>query len=260
MMSLPLPLRHTAGLVTLVVPAKDEEAAIGDTLRSLPLSTLAAAGFATEVVVLDGASADRTAAIARAHGARVIGDVEDGKGSALRNARPHFAGDYIVMLDADGTYATDAIPSVLDPLAWGEADVVMGRRRPQSGAMSHVHRFGNRVLSLGASMLYARRCPDVCTGLWGFRQDALRALPLKSRGFELEAEMFALASRLGMRVAHVPVDYLPRSGVAKLSAGRDGMRILSMLLKVRFASLAPRASRAVPLSASRLPPKKQVRV
>lgn len=248
--------RYETGLVTIVVPAKNEAEAIGETLRSLPLSTLHAAGFKTEVVLLDGHSRDGTAEIARRHGAIVVSDPEPGKGSAVRNARDSLRGDYVVMIDADGSYAPDAIPRVVSRLAWGEAEIVMGTRRMQEGAMSGLHRVGNSVLSLGAAVLYGRPCADLCTGLWGFRAESLRALPLTSRGFELEAELFSLASRLDLRIARVPVDYLPRKGETKLSSGRDGLRIGWCLLRSRFIPLqqpevppvrAPQRERPMPI-------------
>ncbi len=231
------------GLVTIVIPAKDEQAAIGPTLRALPRATLLAAGLDTEVIVLDGNSTDNTAGIARDHGATVIPDRSaDGKGTALRDARPLFRGDYIVMLDADGTYPPDTIPSVLVPLLVGDADVAMGRRRPTPGAMSPSHKAGNAVLSATASLLYGRRCPDLCTGLWAFRADALRSLPLRSRRFGLEAELFALSCRRKLRIAQVPIDYLPRRGAGsrpKLRFGPDGSRIALRLLRSRVTRLPP---------------------
>lgn len=230
------------GLVTIVVPAKDEAGAIGDTLRSLPRATLHTAGFATEVIVLDGHSKDDTTAIARSWGAEVRPDIGRGKGSAVRGARSAFRGDYVVMLDADGTYAPDAIPRVVDLLASGSADVVMGDRRPLDGSMSAMHRAGNTLLSLGATLLYGRRVRDLCTGLWGFRTDALRLLPLRSTGFELESELFALSARLGHRIRHTDVDYLPRHGSSKLTTA-DGLRIGWCLVRNRFAVLkAPTAA------------------
>lgn len=239
--------RHA--LVTIVVPAKDEQAAIGPLLRALPKATLLAAGLDCEVLVLDGNSKDNTASIARDHGATVIPDRSaDGKGTALRDARPLFRGDYVVMLDADGTYPPDAIPSLLVPLIVGDADITMGTRIPRPGAMSPSHRVGNLVLSTTATLLYGRKCPDLCTGLWAFRADALKQLPLRSKRFGLEAELFALACRRRLRIAHVRTDYLPRSGkgsVAKLRFGRDGSRIALRLLRTRLMRL-PRAPTAAP--------------
>jgi dolichol-phosphate mannosyltransferase len=225
-------------LVSIVVPAKNEEAALGATLEALPVHTLSTLGFDSEVVVLDGNSTDSTVDIALAWGAIVVRDRGQGKGAAVREARQAIRGDYTVMMDADGTYASDAIPRVLDPLHRDEADIVMGNRRKQTGAMTGVHRVGNAMLSLSATALYGRRCPDLCTGLWGFRTEALRALPMQSIGFELEAELFSLASRLNFRIRHTPVDYLPRAGTSKLTT-MDGFRIGWTLVRSRFQDLPP---------------------
>ena len=230
----------TRGLVTIVIPAKNEQASIAATLGRLPMATLRAAGLEAEVLVLDGNSSDQTATIARDCGATVIPDRSaDGKGTALRDARPLFRGDYVVMLDADGTYPPDTIPSMLVPLLVGDADIAMGRRRATKGAMTASHKVGNALLSATATMLYGRKCPDLCTGLWAFRADALRSLPLKSKRFGLEAELFALASRRRLRFAHVDIDYLPRRGgsAPKLRFGPDGTRIVLRLLKSRFTRM-----------------------
>jgi glycosyltransferase involved in cell wall biosynthesis len=226
------------GLVTIVVPAKDEEQGIGLTLRSLPLRTLQYQGFRTEVLVLDGNSRDATPRIARQWGAEVVGQPSPGKGVAFRVARPRMRGDYVVMIDADATYAADAIPAMLEMLAAREADVVMGSRRKgrrAPGAMGSLNSFGNWALSTAASVLYLRRCSDVCTGLWGFRREALQALRLQGTGFELEVELFGRAARQGLRVREVPVDYMPRRGGTKLNRGADGLRIGWWLLRTRFA-------------------------
>lgn len=237
-------------LVTIVIPAKDEAAAIARTIAALPLETLRLEGFETEVVVLDGNSRDGTARIAASLGARVLTDAEPGKGNAVRLARRHLRGEFIVMLDADGTYAPDAIPRVLGPLAFGAADIVMGARVAQPGAMSASHRVGNLLLSMAAATLYGRRCPDLCTGLWGFRAEALRSLPLRSRRFGLEAEIFALAARMRLRVSHVTVDYLPRIGTSSLRAVRDGWRILRRLVVSRVARVPRPAPFAAPAEAA----------
>lgn len=223
--------------LTLVVPAKNEEEVIGETLSSLPITTLETMGLNVEVYVLDGNSEDRTHAIARRWGATVIPDSHEGKGAAFRHALDSFQADYVLMLDADGTYPPDAIPRVLGPLIHGDADVVKAPRNVQPGAMKLSHRAGNALLSLEASVLYARRCQDLCTGMWAFRGEVLDTLPLQSTGFELEAELFALTSRLDLRVERVPIDYLPRMGETNLSGRRDGWRIAWWLVRSRFTRL-----------------------
>lgn len=233
-----MPAVPEGGMITILVPAKDEAAAIGATLDSLPLDALRAAGFDVEVVVLDGHSTDGTDRIAIEHGARVILDRGEGKGSAVRDGRTHLKGRYIVMLDGDGSYPAESIPRLLDPILRGDADIVMGDRVRRPGSMSGLHRLGNLALSLEASMLYGHKCPDLCTGFWAFRADALQAMPLRSTGFEIEAEMFAMASRLRLRVAHIRIDYRPRAGTSHLSAARDGPRIGWCLVRSRFQRMA----------------------
>jgi dolichol-phosphate mannosyltransferase len=231
------PERTIRGLVTVVLPARNEEAGIASTIRSIPVATLRAIGLDTEIVVLDGRSHDRTAEIARALGGIVIPDREPGKGAALRNAVPQFRGEYVVMLDADGTYAPDAIPRVLGPILRGDIDVVIGHRRRTKGSMSTSHFVGNKALSLFATFLFGRTCQDVCTGMWGFRASTLRAMPLQSKGFGLEAELFGWATRLRARATHVRVDYLPRRGETKISFGHDGLRIVRRLMHTRFGPI-----------------------
>lgn len=234
--------RQRSKSVTILLPAKDEAEAIGSTMRSIPTDTLEAMGLDVEVLVLDGQSSDATREIVYDHGgATVVFDEGRGKARAVRNGRRHVHGDHVVMLDADGTYAVDAIPRVLAPLIHDDADVVMGHRRPLPGAMSGTHRFGNAVLTLVACTLYLSRCPDLCTGLWGFQADAFHALPLRSRAFELEADMYACASRMDLRIEHAPVDYLPRLGASKLDAW-DGLRILWWLLRSRMTPLETHGS------------------
>ncbi len=241
----------TAGLVTIVVPAKNEESGIGSMLLSLPLAALHASGFTTEVIVLDGHSRDATRTIARRCGALVLPDNGHGKSAAFREARSAFHGDYVVMLDADGTYSPDAIPRVVALLASGGADVVMGDRIAHDGAMTAFHRAGNAMLSLGATLLYGTRVRDLCTGLWGFRSDALRRMPLKSEGFALESELFALSARMHLRIRHTSVDYLPRTGESKITTG-DGFRIGWCLVRNRFVPLTQKA-RPAPTPAGRTP-------
>jgi glycosyltransferase involved in cell wall biosynthesis len=227
-------------LVTIFLPAKNEEGAIGRTLRSMPIATINAMGFDVELLVLDGHSTDQTAEIARGFGATVIPDGPGvrGKGAAVRQAIPLFHGEFAVMIDADGTYAADAIPRVLLSLLRDEADIVMAHRLIQPGSMTPSHLVGNVALSLLASGLNQKLVLDVCTGLWGFRTSLLRSMPLQSNRFGLEVELFSYAIRLGHRVKRVRVDYLPRvGGAANLSFGHDGLRILQRMMRARFGPI-----------------------
>ena len=222
--------------ITILLPAKNEEDGIETTFASLPVQRLLELGYPVEILVADGRSHDRTREVALAHGARVIQQLGTGKGRGVRIALEVAKGDYVVMLDADATYPAKAIPAFVAMLEEGY-DVVMGSRflgRIDPLAMKRVNRLGNHGLSLLASVLYGRRCTDVCTGMWAFRRDTMRSLGLSSTHFEVEAEMFARAARAGLRVAELPITYARREGVTKLGSVRDGLRIGAALVRYRL--------------------------
>lgn len=222
--------------VTVLLPAKNEESGIEATFAALPIARLVELGYPVEILVADGRSHDRTRDVARKNGARVIQQLGTGKGRAVRAALAVARGEYIVMLDADATYPAHAIPAFIAMLDDGY-DIVMGSRFRgdiQEGAMKRVNRFGNHALSALASVLYGRRCTDVCTGMWAFRRETVRNLGLTSTHFEVEAELFARAVKADLRIAEVPIWYGRREGVTKLGSVGDGVKIGAALLRYRF--------------------------
>jgi dolichol-phosphate mannosyltransferase len=232
----PRPLRATRPSVTILLPAKDEEGGIEATFAALPLERLGDLGYPVEILVVDGRSHDRTRDVAARHGARVIQQLGTGKGRAVRSALDVAKGEIVVMLDADATYPAHAIPAFVAALEEGY-DVVMGSRfrgAIDAGAMKRTNRFGNRALSALASALYAKRCTDVCTGMWAFRREAVRALGLTSTRFEVEAELFARCARARLRIGELPIQYYRREGLTKLGSVRDGLRIGAALVRYRF--------------------------
>jgi dolichol-phosphate mannosyltransferase len=223
--------------ITILLPAKNEEDGIEATFAALPVRRLLHLGYPVEILVADGRSHDRTREVAVAHGARVIQQLGSGKGRGVRAALGVAKGEYIVMLDADATYPARAIPAFVAMLEEGY-DVVMGSRflgRIDEGAMKRVNRVGNHGLSGLASLLYGRRCTDVCTGMWAFRASAVRELALTSTHFEVEAELFAKSAMGKLRLVEVPITYGMREGVTKLGSVGDGLKIGAALLRYRFA-------------------------
>lgn len=231
------PQRLDRPMVTILLPAKNEESGIEATFASLPTDRLQRLGYPVEILVADGKSHDRTRDVALSHGARVIQQLGTGKGRAVRSALDVAKGEFVVMLDADATYPARAIPAFVALLDEG-FDVIMGSRflgRIDDGAMKGLNRVGNHALSALASMLFRRRCTDVCTGMWAFRRQMVRNLGLTATGFEIEAELFARSARANLRIAEVPIQYAPREGVTKLGSVADGLRIGAALMRYRVA-------------------------
>jgi dolichol-phosphate mannosyltransferase len=98
--------------------------------------------------------------------------------------------------------------------------------------MSRLHNFGNRALSKISSIRNSRRISDLCTGLWGFNSEALMAMEIKSKGFDLEAELAGLARRKGLAHVEVQVDWTQRKGgTSKLRSLTDGFIILLRIIR-----------------------------
>ena len=216
----------------ILIPTLNEAEAIGqtidDVLEHVP---------GCLVLVINGPSTDRTADIARDRGATVI-DAPKGKGLAIRTVLPdildQYPGEYYVMLDGDYTYPAKHIPSILRELK--EVGTVIGYRAiREHGSMTATNKVGNWGLSMLASTLYKTWVQDVCSGLWGFRRDALREFTLTSDSFTLEVDLFANAVRNGYGLAQIPIEYRARIGgsVPKLKVS-DGFEIAWFLLKARF--------------------------
>ncbi len=163
-----------------------------------------------------------------------IDEPKRGKGIAVTNAFSKVVTDYVMVIDADGTYPVQAVPQLLGMLQKG-ADAVVGYRHwKKKGAMTLLHKVGNFGLSLGASILYGCKIKDVCSGMWGFRTEIVRSFSLTSKGFTLEAEFFVNASKKNYKLAQAPIEYIPRKGGKAKVTARDGLKIGWFLVRRRF--------------------------
>lgn len=233
--------------VSVVIPAKNEARNIGWLLARLP------AGI-DEVVLVDGHSTDGTvdAAVQVRPDIKVVMDGGRGKGDALRVGFAAATGDYIVMIDADGSMDPAEIDLFVAGLADGN-DLVKGSRFARGGGttdMSGIRRAGNWCLLWLVNILYGRLFTDLCYGYCAFRRQALTSLGLKTDGFEIETEIVVRSVKAGLRIGEVPSFESPRhTGQSNLNAWRDGQRVLYTLLRERFMPDAPVAAQAVAVGA-----------
>jgi glycosyltransferase involved in cell wall biosynthesis len=243
------PARRTQPTVTVVIPALNEARNIGWTLERLP-------DCVTEVVVVDGRSADDTVAVARAvrPDVVVVDQPRRGKGLALRTGFSYATGDYIIMIDADGSMDPGEIPLYVAFLEHGY-DLVKGSRFALGGGsddMSLVRRVGHWPLRELANVLFGISFTDLCYGFCAFRRDRLPDLDLHADGFEIETELLLRAVKAGLVMTEAPSFELPRrSGESNLRTFRDGGRVLRTLLRERM-NRAPRgrgpAHEAIPVA------------
>jgi glycosyltransferase involved in cell wall biosynthesis len=231
----------------VVIPALDEEEALPQVLRELP------PGWVEEVVVCDNGSRDRTAQVARAHGATVVFEPRRGYGSACQRAlralreRPAGPPEVVVFLDADHSDFPEELPALLGPILRGEAELVIGSRALREDARAALlpqARWGNLLAVSLLRWTWGARFTD----LGPFRAvtwAALERAGLRDPDFGWTVELQVRAAQLGLRAAEVPVRYRARVGRSKITgtlAGslRAGKKILLTIARFRLAELLGR--------------------
>jgi rSAM/selenodomain-associated transferase 1 len=220
--------------VAVVLPARNEADALGQVLAELPRRLV------HEILVVDNGSSDGTAEAAARGGARVVREPVAGYGRAclagLAALDP--AADVVVFLDADHADYAEELERLLEPIAQGRAELVIGSRtsRAQPGSLTWPQRVGNRLACALMRALFGARYTDLGP-FRAIRREALARLRMRDRAFGWTVEMQAKAARLGLRVVEVPVRYRPRIGRSKISGTlsgtvRAGVAIISTILRI----------------------------
>lgn len=200
--------------VSVVVPAYNEEGAIEATVGALREVTRPLE--ASEIIVVDDGSADRTAELAERAGARVISLAENrGYGAALKTGIAAATHDTLVIIDADGTYPPDAIPKLLAHIE--RYDMVVGARVGPGAAIPRVRRPAKWVLGRLASFLAGRRIPDLNSGLRVIRRDVVERFEhLLPSGFSFTTTITLAVLCSDGLIRYEPIDYYERVGESKI--------------------------------------------
>jgi len=224
-------------MISIVIPALNEEGIVGKTVKSVPVEKLNENGLDVEIVVVDNASTDNTAQEARDAGARVVYGEKRGYGNAYLKGFSEAKGDIIVMGDADGTYPFPMTYEFIQPILKGEADFVMGSRLKgdiKKGAMPALHRYvGNPFLTWMLNFLFKAGISDAHCGMRAIKKETINKLGLKSPGMEFASEMVIEAARKNIKIAEIPITYYPRGGESKLSSFSDGWRHVRFMMLYR---------------------------
>jgi hypothetical protein len=198
--------------------------------------------FVDEVIVVDNNCTDRTAAIAAAHGARVVVERRAGYGYAYQCGLPHARGDIIATVDGDGTYPAPEIARMIDHLETHDVDFVSANRFPldHPDAMHRRNQIGNTILTGTTRLLYRVRIADSQSGMWVFRRRCLEVMHLAEGGmaFSEEIKLEAIVAP-GIRFAETHIPYMPRIGMTKLFTFRDGVGNLVYLVRRRLRRARP---------------------
>ena len=238
-------------LLSIVIPAYNEAAYIGDVLKAIADVDARPLGFEKEVLVVNDGSTDATEAIARSFessGVKCFNQVPNqGKGRAVQRGIRESNGDYVLVQDADLEYDPRDYLAMLEKLRTG-ADVIYGSRvlgqiresrwlgrHPQQGFGPWI---AGWILSFWTLLLYGKWITDTLTAYKLYPVAALKKMNVETSGFETDHEITARLIRGGFKIAEVPISYRPRSRAEGKKIGpRDGLIAIWTLLKFRLKRL-----------------------
>jgi len=226
--------------IIAVIPALNEEGAIGNTLRRLPPAVVERA------IVVDGGSTDATVAEARALGAEVIEETRRGYGRACLTGAERAAdlgADLVLFMDGDGADAVELAARLVAPIEAGEADFVLATRTRgvrEAGSMGWHQVLAGEMIGRAVGVLAGTRYTDMCA-FRALRVADLLRLGMREMTYGWNLEMQIRAPRAGLRVREVALPYYRRVAGASKVAGnfrgtvRAGGRILGTLARVGLA-------------------------
>ena len=200
-----------------MIPTYNEVETISEVIKRIPRSKI---GGRVEVLVLDDASNDGTGEAAEAEGATVLRSRERlglarqfrrGLDEALRHRA-----DIVVSMDADLQFAPEEMPKLCEPIARGEADIVLGSRfKERAEHVNHSNRLGNRFLTYVVDRLVGANLSDTQTGFRAFSREAAAKLNVLSN-YTYTQEVIIQAVYKRMKILEVPVSLRRRNGKSRL--------------------------------------------
>lgn len=194
---------NRVGVIDVVVPVRDHAASLAPLLRDLPHRAI------RSVVVVDRASTDRSAEIARDAGALVLHEASGGYGAACQRAQAHFSAlprvpDIVVFIPGDRPAAASAVLDLVAPISERSVELVVGTH-------SGRRRVSERLVLGLIDTVYRQRWSGV-GAVRALKFPALVALGMRDRGDGWDVEMLVRAVKLGLTTDEVMVPGDPQSG------------------------------------------------
>lgn len=223
--------------VAIVIPAYNEERTIIDVIRGLRQY-----GFLTLIVVDDGSS-DRTGELACHEGVILLRHIINrGLGGALGTgitAALHLGAEAIVTFDADGQHDPDDIARLVEPIAKGEADVVIGSRMLEPTGMPYARQLANWSANIVTYLLFRGWTTDSQSGLRAFSRRAAAQIQIMTNGMEVSSEIIAeiVKNRLKRKEVAVQAVYTDYS-LSKGQSFKVGLQTLMKLILAKVRRLA----------------------
>ena len=225
--------------IAVILPAYNEELTILDTIvdfnKALPDA---------EIWVINNASKDNTEQVARevfkTIGCKggVLNEDRPGKGNAVRCGFGQIEANIYVLADADMTYPAEQVHQLIEPVADGTADMVVGDRHSAGHYAAEnkrpLHGVGNRLVRALVNRLFKADLRDIMSGYRVFNRHFVKNYPILVAGFEIETDMTLHALDKKFRIVELPINYKdrPDGSVSKLNTFTDGIRVLTTIANV----------------------------
>ena len=223
--------------LSIVIPAFNEAATIERVLARISDSV----GHFHEIIVVDDASTDQTAAQVEAQASRdprirlLRHSQNSGKTAALRTGFAAVTGDLVVIQDADLEYDPADIPDLIAPILNGRGDVSLGSRfmvKRAGRVLYYRHYLANKFLTFLNNVLTDLNCTDVETGYKAMRAEIAKRMIIESSGFGFEVEFIAKCKKAGFRLFEVPINYFGRTyAEGKKITFLDGLAAIYFIVK-----------------------------
>jgi len=213
--------------ISVVLPAKNESGAIGDTIKEIQ-----ALNLIDEILVVNDGSTDQTQEVAEKFGARVIcHPYSKGNGAAIKTGARNAGGDVIVFMDADGQHDPQDIPRLLAKIIEGY-DLVVGAR--QEGSQASVGRgIANKLYNNLASYMSEHKVEDLTSGFRAVRAEKFREfIYLLPNGFSYPTTSTMAFFRAGYSVTYVPIHAAKRIGKSHIHPVKDSIRFFLIIFKI----------------------------
>ncbi|MBO5322680.1 MAG: glycosyltransferase [Oscillospiraceae bacterium] len=189
------------------------------------------------IYVYDNNSSDDTAKIAKAAGAVVRPEYQQGKGNVIRRMFREIDAQVYLMVDGDDTYPADRAREMVNLVLERQADMVVGDRLSSTYFTENkrrFHNFGNSLVRFGINTLFKSNVKDIMTGCRAFSYEFVKTFPVLSAGFEIETEMTIHALDKNMKIDNVVIEYRdrPEGSESKLNTISDGVKVIKTIFRL----------------------------
>ncbi|MBQ6520137.1 MAG: glycosyltransferase [Anaerolineaceae bacterium] len=218
--------------IAVLIPCYNEAATVAkvvsDFKRVLPESV---------IYVYDNNSTDGTAEIARAAGAVVRFEHQQGKGNVIRRMFREIDAECYIMTDGDDTYPAESAPAMVEKVLERKTDMVVGDRLSSTYFQENkrpFHNFGNSLVRSSINLLFKSDIKDIMTGYRAFSYQFVKSFPVLSKGFEIETEMSIHAIEKNLAVENEVIEYRdrPEGSQSKLNTYADGFKVLRTIVRM----------------------------